>query len=64
MVSPSTYRCACGHVLRTFGRGRHHTYFELGGGLVDPVMDRVCPSCGRRLPGKNPAGLRAASVHR
>jgi hypothetical protein len=48
------YRCECGHVLRVFGGGRHRVYFELGDArLEDPVMNRVCPGCGRGLPGKN-----------
>ena len=48
------YRCECGHRLLVFGGGRHGRYFELGNKrLDDPVMDRVCPACGRGLPGKN-----------
>ena len=48
------HRCECGHVLRVFGGGRHRVYFEPGNtGLDDPVMNRVCPECGRDLPGKN-----------
>jgi hypothetical protein len=48
------YRCECGHILRVFGGGRHRVYFELGDeGIDDPVMNRVCPECGRGLPGKN-----------
>lgn len=48
------YRCECGHVLRVSGGGRHRVYFELGDTrLADPVMNRVCPACGRGLPGKN-----------
>lgn len=48
------YRCGCGHVLKVFGGGRHRVYFELGDSrLDDPVMNRVCPACGRGLPGKN-----------
>jgi hypothetical protein len=48
------YRCDCGHVLRVFGGGRHRVYFELGDlRSDDPVMSRVCPACGRGLPGKN-----------
>ncbi len=50
----SEYRCECGHVLRVFGGGRHRVYFEPGNArLDDPVMNRVCPACGRGLPGKN-----------
>lgn len=48
------YRCGCGHVLRVFGGGRHRVYFELRDSrLDDPVMNRVCPACGRGLAGKN-----------
>jgi hypothetical protein len=48
------HRCECGHVLRVSGGGRHRVYFELGDArLTDPVMNRVCPACGRGLPGKN-----------
>ncbi len=48
------YHCDCGHVLRVFGGGRHRVYFEPGNvRLDDPVMNRVCPTCGRVLPGKN-----------
>lgn len=48
------YHCECGHVLRAFGGGRHRVYFELDDARLDrPVMNRVCPSCARVLPGKN-----------
>jgi hypothetical protein len=48
------YHCECGHVLRVFGGGRHRVYFEPGNErLDDPVMNGVCPDCGRGLPGKN-----------
>lgn len=48
------YHCECGHVLRVFGGGRHRVYFELDDTRLDqPVMNRVCPSCARVLPGKN-----------
>jgi len=37
--------------------GEVHTlkrFYELGDAThVEPIMTRVCPSCGRRLPGKN-----------
>lgn len=50
----SEYRCECGHGLRVFGLGRHRVYFEpANSGPDDPVMNRVCPACGRGLPGKN-----------
>jgi predicted RNA-binding Zn-ribbon protein involved in translation (DUF1610 family) len=50
-----TYSCPeCGHVLRVSGLGRHPVYFELDDERLDePVMNRVCPTCGRGLPGKN-----------
>ena len=48
------YRCECGHVLRTFGGGRHRVFFEPGDtGPDEPVMNGACPACGRELPGKN-----------
>ncbi len=49
-----TYTCPeCGHTLRVFGRGRHQLYFpDEDASLGDPVMDGVCPDCGRALPGK------------
>ncbi len=48
------YRCPCGHVLRVSGGGRHRVYFEFDDSRLDePVMNRVCPACGHRLPGKN-----------
>jgi hypothetical protein len=48
------YRCECGHELRVFGGGRHRVYFEPSNTrLDDPVMNRVCPECGRGLRGKN-----------
>ena len=51
---PGEYRCECGHVLRVYGGGRHRVYFESeDAGFKDPVMNRVCPECGRGLPGKN-----------
>jgi hypothetical protein len=50
----TAYRCSCGHVLRVFGGGRHRVYFELGSArLDDPVLNRLCPVCGRALPGKS-----------
>jgi hypothetical protein len=49
------YRCQCGHALRVSGGGRHRVYFEPANTrLDDPVMNRVCPDCGRGLPGKPP----------
>jgi hypothetical protein len=49
------YRCLCQHVFQVFGLGRHRRYYELADrGWEHPVMGRVCPSCQRRLPGKNP----------
>jgi hypothetical protein len=50
------YCCSeCGHSLRVSGLGRHRVYFELDDELLSgPVMNRVCPACGRGLPGKNP----------
>jgi hypothetical protein len=50
-----TYICPeCEHGLRVSGMGRHRVYFELDDErLDDPVMNRVCPKCGRGLPGKN-----------
>ena len=52
-----TYTCPeCGHHLRVSGLGRHRVYFELiDERSDDPVMNRVCPACGRGLPGKSPA---------
>ncbi len=48
------YRCDCGHALRVSGGGRHRVYFQLDDArLDDPVMNRICPECGRGLPGKN-----------
>jgi hypothetical protein len=48
------YRCECGHVLRVSGSGRHRVYFKPSNtDLDEPVMNRVCPECGRGLPGKN-----------
>ena len=50
------YRCECGHVLRVFGLGRHRVYFEPADArLHDPVMNHVCPECGRELRGQNAA---------
>jgi hypothetical protein len=53
--SRPAYSCPeCGHVLRVFGLGRHRVYFEPGDERSDdPVMNRVCPECGRGLPGKS-----------
>jgi hypothetical protein len=48
------YRCPCQRVFQVFGRGRHRRYYELADrGWERPLMGRVCPSCQRRLPGKN-----------
>jgi hypothetical protein len=52
--SRRVYRCSCGQTLRIFGGGRHRVYTKLANThLDDPVMNHVCPSCGRDLPGKN-----------
>jgi hypothetical protein len=54
-VSPvrGEYHCECGHVLRVFGGGRHRVFFGMETTRRDhPVMNRACPECGRRLPGK------------
>jgi hypothetical protein len=51
---PALYRCLCQHVFQVFGLGRHRRYYELADrGWERPVMERACPSCQRRLPGKN-----------
>jgi hypothetical protein len=48
------YRCPCEHVFQVFGPGRHRRYYELADRVWErPVMGRTCPSCQRRLPGKN-----------
>jgi hypothetical protein len=48
------FACACGHELQVYGRDRHRRFYELGDAShVEPIMTRVCPSCGRGLPGKN-----------
>jgi hypothetical protein len=40
--------------LRVFGNGRHRIYFPLAdAALDDPVMEGLCPVCGRALPGKS-----------
>jgi hypothetical protein len=53
-IRDGEYCCECGHVLRVSGLGRHRVYFELSDEQRDnPVMNRVCPECGRGLPGKN-----------
>ena len=47
------YRCECGRTFRVSGGGRHRIYFEPSdSALDDPVMNGVCPECGRGLPGK------------
>ena len=48
-------RCTCGHPLRVFGGGRHRIYFELEASPENPVVNGVCPACGRGLPGKSPS---------
>jgi len=51
---PALYRCPCQHVFQAFGLKRHRRYYELADrDWESPVMDRACPSCQRRLPGKN-----------
>jgi hypothetical protein len=52
-ASRGEYSCECGHVLRVFGGGRHRVFFEQESTRRDdPVMNRACPECGRRLSGK------------
>ena len=47
------YRCRCRHVFQVFGLARHRRYYELADrSWQRPVMERVCPSCQRPLPGK------------
>ena len=47
------YTCTCGHVLRVSGLGRHRIYFPVDSRrLDDPIMDGLCPNCGKGLPGK------------
>jgi predicted RNA-binding Zn-ribbon protein involved in translation (DUF1610 family) len=56
-----TYGCPeCGHVLRVSGLGRHRVLADIActsssvtSDLDEPVINRVCPACGRGLPGKN-----------
>ena len=56
VVIAGAYQCQCGHVLRVLGGGRHAIFFEPGDTALDnPVMNRVCPDCGRGLPGKGDA---------
>jgi hypothetical protein len=49
-----THTCPkCETVLRVTGIGRHRVFFVTTDELLDdPVMNRVCPRCGDRLPGK------------
>lgn len=48
------YRCPCEHVFQVFGLGRHRRYYELADRDWEcPVMERACPYCQHRLPGKN-----------
>jgi hypothetical protein len=48
------YCCPCQHVFQVFGLGRHRRYYELADlGWHSPLMGRACPTCQRRLPGKN-----------
>ena len=50
----TVYRRGCGHALRVFGDSHHRVYFEVGViRFDDPVMNRVCPGCGRALADKN-----------
>ncbi len=50
-VTPAgMFRCECGHLLCVFGRDRHRIFFPPDNDrLDDPVMDGLCPTCGRRL---------------
>jgi len=48
------YLCECGYALHVSGTGRHRVYFRLTDErLDDPIMNAVCPQCGRSLPGKS-----------
>ena len=53
-ITRRTHTCPkCGKVLNVSGMGRHRVFFELTDEVLEnPVMNRVCPGCGDRLPGK------------
>lgn len=52
-VSGGAYECECGQMLRVLGGGRHAVFFMPDTTRSDqPIMNRVCPACGRGLPGK------------
>jgi hypothetical protein len=52
---PQRYRCPCRHAFQVYGGGRHRRYYELADlAWEQPLMARVCSSCQRQLPGKNP----------
>ena len=57
-----TYRCPCAHAFHVHGSGRHRIYFERDDrALANPVMNRACSACGRRLPSKGrPYAMTAA----
>ena len=52
----SSYSCSdCGQLPRVFGRGRHRVYLELADDRRDdPVVNRVCPRCGRGCRARTP----------
>lgn len=50
----ATYTCECGHELERRGEGRHVVYWEAGADLSDPLLDPLCPACGRDLPHEHP----------
>jgi hypothetical protein len=53
-ASATRFACACGRELQVYGRDRHRRYYELDDAAhAMPVMTRVCPGCGRGLPGTN-----------
>lgn len=56
--SERVYRCDCGEALRISGDAPDRVYFKPGNTLLDdPVMNRICPTCGGHLPGKNGRAL-------
>jgi hypothetical protein len=48
-AADETWTCACGAGFRVRGAGRHQVFWAEGAPEHEPLLEQVCPSCGRGL---------------